>query len=157
LSADGKICEGSSEQGDLAPNGGEMAPLCREIRQQRNASSISTVAEAALDVCGGLVTLWSFAAGGRAGPPKRGPCRSPDTPPATRVRANSARSTEEKTGRGSPPQSDDSKYLFANDPLWAVHDLRHRAVSRNTPSVSSRGPLHRSMWLCRIRCCAPQP
>src|SRR5262245_64790652 len=57
LSADGKICEGSSEQGDLAPNGGEMAPLCREIRQQRNAGSISTVAEAALDVCGGLITL----------------------------------------------------------------------------------------------------
>src|SRR5262249_7379266 len=57
LSADGQICEGSSEQGDLAPNGGEMAPLCREIRQQRNAGSISTVAEAALDVCGGLITL----------------------------------------------------------------------------------------------------
>jgi hypothetical protein len=34
-----------------------MAPLCREIRQQRNAGSISTVAEAALDVCGGLITL----------------------------------------------------------------------------------------------------
>src|SRR5262249_33303730 len=121
LSADGKICEGSAEQGDLAPNGGEMAPLCREIRQQRNAGSISTVAEAALDVCGGLTPLGLVAGGGKSAPPSRAPDRFPRparTPPA-------------KTGRGSPPQSDDANtYLFANDPLWAVCNSRHGAPSR---------------------------
>src|SRR5262245_37714638 len=54
LSADGKICTRSAEQGDLAPHGGEMAPLCGEIRQQRNARGTPGAAEAPPDVCGGL-------------------------------------------------------------------------------------------------------
>src|SRR5262245_27846655 len=54
LSADGEVCARSAEQGDLAAHGGEMAPLCREIREQRNARDTSGAAEAAPDVCCGL-------------------------------------------------------------------------------------------------------
>src|SRR5262245_39173062 len=54
LSADGKICTRSAEQGDVGADGGEMAPLCREIRQQRNVRGTPGAAKAAPDVRGGL-------------------------------------------------------------------------------------------------------
>jgi hypothetical protein len=54
LPADGKICARSAEQGDLAAHGGEMAPLCGEIRQQPSARDTPGAAEAAPDVCGEL-------------------------------------------------------------------------------------------------------
>src|SRR5262245_62375715 len=57
LSADGEVCARSAEQGDLAPHGGEMAPLCREVREQRSARGTPGAAEAATDVCGGLIEL----------------------------------------------------------------------------------------------------
>jgi hypothetical protein len=70
----------------VAAHSGEMAPLCREIRQQPNARSTPGAAEAAPDVCGGLIKLWAVCLvraprGGTNAPPSRALDRSPPIHP----------------------------------------------------------------------------